>query len=41
MEDIDMELKLNGVTLDEKLLSLGLEFINEKMEKKKIYLMKN
>lgn len=35
MEDIDMELKLNGVTLDEKLLSLGLEFINEKIEKEK------
>lgn len=30
-----MKLKLNGVILDEKLLSLGLESINEKMEKKK------
>lgn len=26
--------KLNGVTLDEKLLSLGLEFINEKLKDK-------
>ena len=35
MEAINMKLKLNGVILDEKLLSLGLESINEKMEKKK------
>lgn len=30
-----MEIKLNGVTLDEKLLSLGMEYIDEKIAKKK------
>lgn len=30
-----MEIKLNGVKLDEKLLSLGMEYINEKITKKK------
>ena len=38
MEDIDMELKLNGVTLDEKLLYLGLEFINKKNGKEKRFI---